>query len=158
MFPLPISGEQLQIGSSFYACTRAWWPQDDGLSVLWTGADAIGNDLAVAGGRTISRRKRLPVWKVPLPMAIGSSHAPDGTPHANRLTGLEANIDEMMEVVELLTEGGGTHDLILTRASGATWGEECHVLGLSLGGVRPSGVKSAALKLSIAAGRLVPLS
>lgn len=154
--PFPSAAtEQLTIDSVDFICP-AWWVTD--LSPLWGRATAVGNDIPIPGGETIPMRKRLPSWRVVLPMAIGSDVDPSGTPHADALIGLEENIDELMAVAEVLTTGDGTRDLVLTRASGAQWGAPCHVLGIDLGAVRPSGAPSAALELSIPAGKLSPLS
>lgn len=153
-FPATAGNEQLTIAALDFICP-AWWATD--LSPLWTRAKADGPDVPIPGGETIARRKSLPPWRVVVPMAIGGAVDPEGDPHAFGDVGLEENIDAINAAIDVLTTGDGTRALVLTRASGATWGNPCHVLGLDLGTMNADGTANAALELSIPAGRLVPV-
>jgi len=155
MVGIPTLGaEQLTIGD-VELIGKAWTVKD--VSDLWTPARLLGSDAEIPGEATIPRRRRRPPKDVVLPMAILSNCDSDGVQATDALEQLEENIAELLAIVDLLTSDGGTRELVLTRASGATWGADVHVLALDLGRITPVGTNNAGLVLSIPDGKLTEI-
>jgi hypothetical protein len=127
------------------------------LHVLQQPADQRGEDRLIPGANgVLALRRRNTVTRHGLQLLISGTHDRTGASVADRLEGLQANIDYLRtNVVEPTGSGDGTRSAVLTMPDGSARTEPVHVIGLEFGDLSLDGSwLRAVLTISIPSGRI----
>jgi hypothetical protein len=127
------------------------------LHELWQPANQRGDDRLIPGANGVLALKRRPtVTQRSLNMLISGSVDRTGSANANKLIGLQTNLDYLRaNVVDPTGVTDGTRSAVLTMPDGSTRTEPVHVTGLDFGDVREDGDwLRAVLTISIPTGRV----
>lgn len=127
------------------------------LHVLQQPADQRGDDRLVPGANgVLALRRRNTVTRHGLQLLVSGTHDRTGASVADRLEGLQANLDYLRaNVVEPTGTGDGTRSAVLTMPDGTTRTEPVHVTGIEFGDLNQDGSwLRAVLTISIPSGRV----
>lgn len=145
--PVILTGGQLTVNTSPLTTVDlicpAWTTHDAGFADLWRGPDIAGQNIPIPGAADYPVR-RFPTTSIrQFPLFVVGECDRAGTPNANAITGLQANLDflraNVFDPPPIADRPDGTRVLTLTMPSGATRTTSAHFRPFTISEATPSG-------------------